>query len=716
MLIYGNFNDDKWHDVSIMRTSAISEIRVDNYTKTLVSSSTYTSSFFQDYIYIGGYDDSNLSQKTKNPIPLFVGCLKILELDDRDPIKYYFQGSQRIEIKPAGQQLLTGQCGKAKYNPIELTKFSSSLIFPYPEESVSGNQLILVRFSIRTFSSSGLILEAVGNKLEEYQRSKKYGMRAVIFDGYIHFKIWYSVTKWEVNIHSSNTISNGLWHEIEFQITQNKITFQLGGNSIQKIVAVPFSLQLIQKAIRFGGDLSERSSSKSFIGCLNHIHIQHQTFTDVMQNDDVIKNNIKEGCTLLDHCFPDPCLNGGICKQERNEGTCDCSATEFYGKFCEKPLYKASCSAYQKLGLNETSYCLIDSDGSGPLLPYTHLCEFSKTEATDGLVATVVHHNKEKEFSPLDGDETLHSYTFHRFNYDLDDKSIKSLIKYSRHCRQQVQFRCYNTALFNAPHGPSNIMWKTGSGQTKGYWGNVPSNFTGCECGVKKNCVIQSKQCNCDAMLNSWHEDVGYVTEKVDLPIMRLQVTGMKRGRSIFSIGPLECFGIVNEQEIMADLKAYTDNNLLGKSCVSISKMKKLIRTANDSAKYKLLKEKPLLTTTERTPSYFTLNANAKIHLETTLVRDEMENEQTGLSIVEIIFIGIAALATILLLIKFVFCALFRKLHGQITLNHEARFEDPGTFIAADTLAISSTLKKQNNGNDITCSKGCVKMPSNYWV
>ena len=60
MLLGNNLNDNKWHHVKIIRTNSLSEARVDDQTKTLISPTGYGVASFNSLAYIGGYEPTRL--------------------------------------------------------------------------------------------------------------------------------------------------------------------------------------------------------------------------------------------------------------------------------------------------------------------------------------------------------------------------------------------------------------------------------------------------------------------------------------------------------------------------------------------------------------------------------------------------------------------------------------------------------------------------------
>ena len=312
---------------------------------------------------------------------------------------------------------------------------------------------------------------------------------------------------------------------------------------------------------------------RGFVGCLNEINVNSRTIHAFDSREVSLKGSIKRGCKLKDKCFPSPCRNGGKCFQSWHSYGCDCSKTTFYGKHCNMPIYKATCTGYKAMGLEKDSNCILDSDGTGRLTPYTISCNVKE----NGEIATVVHHSREKTVNVTDGADMIRGSFFHLVNYDLPMEKIEGLIKNSVKCRQYLRFDCYNAALLNSPKGPPNAMWQTRTGDVKSYWGGVPDGGRGCKCGLTRSCLRRDKLCNCDSLNNRWVEDSGYVEDKDLLPITRMHFTGIHRGFGYVTLGPLECFG----PEEVDEGAERPPSEILSQVCMSVA-MKNYM-TANET-------------------------------------------------------------------------------------------------------------------------------------
>ena len=334
--------------------------------------------------------------------------------------------------------------------------------------------------------------------------------------------------------------NDGLWHEVQAIVTQTETYLQVDDGA-RVTASLPKTTSLYQcslpSRLLIGGG-AKRKMRRGFVGCLHKININGRGIDPFDSGEVSIKGAIKLGCKIKDKCFPTPCRNGGSCFQTWHSYSCDCSKTTFYGRHCNTPMYKTTCAGYKDLGLKKPSNCIIDSDGTGRLAPFTTSCDIH-----NGKIATVVHHNKEATVNVTDGADLIRGSFFHVVDYQLTMEQIEAVIKSSVTCRQFLRFDCYNAALLNSPTGPPNAMWHTRTGDIKSYWGGVPDGGKGCKCGLTRSCLRRDKLCNCDSLNNQWVEDSGYIENKDLLPITRMHFTSIHRGFGHVTLGPLECFG-----------------------------------------------------------------------------------------------------------------------------------------------------------------------------
>ena len=56
--------------------------------------------------------------------------------------------------------------------------------------------------------------------------------------------------------------------------------------------------------------------------------------------DGIVYDNV---CNMNDKCWPNPCQNGGICKQTSTDIHCECDGTGYTGALCHTSLNHRSC-------------------------------------------------------------------------------------------------------------------------------------------------------------------------------------------------------------------------------------------------------------------------------------------------------------------------------------------------------------------------------------
>lgn len=248
-----------------------------------------------------------------------------------------------------------------------------------------------------------------------------------------------------------------------------------------------------------------------FIGCMRNIGIDGNfklpndwTKQEYCCEDEVLFDS----CRMVDRCNPNPCEHGGICKQNSQEFMCDCSGTGYGGAVCHTAINPLSCQAYKNVqAVNQKAEITVDVDGSGPLAPFPVTCEFF----ADGHIATIVHHSNQQT-TPVDGFQEPGSFS-QNIIYDASDDQMEALINRSSTCRQNIQYACRASRLFNSPSDDVNFRpfswWVSRFNQRMDYWGGALPGTRKCECGIMGNCVDPTKWCNCDAGSEKWELDAG---------------------------------------------------------------------------------------------------------------------------------------------------------------------------------------------------------------
>ncbi|XP_048581519.1 contactin-associated protein like 5-3 [Nematostella vectensis] len=329
-------------------------------------------------------------------------------------------------------------------------------------------------------------------------------------------------------------LADGKWHNVTVQVSRRG--FSLAVDRI-KPVQVSFWVQIAEfrwfTAIYLG---FAWHLQPGFVGCMKNVKIRGVKIRD----QSVIRyRGPKFGvCPLENYCFPNPCLNGGVCHIWYNKYTCDCYKTFYTGSTCEMPLLlKATCEGYN---LSNKSSCFIDVDGKGAQAPFHVLCY----KSLSGKIVTSIAHNKNTTQQVSDTEKTLdlsqngvHDVNYlHEIKYSTAIQGITAVIEKSVECRQLIML----TSLKKGAGGVT-LKWISRSGSLHSWVDGTIKNMDQPE-------SQQTSQTDCDTINSLVGDDnmlcnfTGYLTDKMVLPVMGLVFSSDDYGAN-FQLGPLECFG-----------------------------------------------------------------------------------------------------------------------------------------------------------------------------
>jgi len=185
-------------------------------------------------------------------------------------------------------------------------------------------------------------------------------------------------------------------------------------------------------------------------------------------------------------------------------------------------------------------------------------------------------------------------------------------------------------------------------------------------------------------------------------------VTEITDGYGYFTIGPLECFGdnTLEKENFSNPRDRVIPKDVLSQVCMSIQAKNNLVDIANSTKRGIIQFESEPILTTQNTNDFKT-NESYDIDISPIPVSDD-DAVADGLTILEITLICVAALAVLILIIKFFICTLCNRLNGQVLLNHDLNSDH------------EHDLKHSNGGNYLYNSheekpkrKGIL---SAYWV
>lgn len=431
------------------------------------------------------------------------------------------------------------------------------------------NYFFTASFQFRTHIKEGLLVSFIAPQAKFYIFLSK---SALVFEVT-------SMNGSKTELRLGSNLDDGEWHPLTLHFAGSLIRLGLDGQ--EKTEHVTYSWLItdstkLRPKIFLGQERRRNAIESSFVGCILDLKIQNReiNFKDLKRRD--TKNTISKSCHLRNRCEPNPCKNGGKCSQDGKQYYCNCDYTNFEGEICEISFYKPTCEHYKSMGLRGSTFCLLDSQGVGN--PYTALCNATNSSRT----YTVITHNKMTE--TLVGNAKLDlSGSFYKHDITYTGSSginqITALIQRSKHCRQYIRFHCFGSKLLNTPRGPSHAYWLSRDGSRREYWGGAEPGSQKCACGMTDppSCAVKTKFCNCDVRGETWRVDAGYLSDKSTLPVTGLLFT-KKSKRSEFALGPLECWGYVDEHFEETTNQKRKDNQIdyrLKRACPTARNMKK---------------------------------------------------------------------------------------------------------------------------------------------
>ena len=161
----------------------------------------------------------------------------------------------------------------------------------------------------------------------------------------------------------------------------------------------------------------------------------------------------------------------------------------------------------------------------------------------NGVGVTVISHDSEDRML-VKGYESPGSYS-RKVSYNgIGLVELASLTNQSTHCEQFIEYECEKSMLLNNGD-PAYGWWVSRQGSKMTYWGGATSGDYKCACAVESTCADSSDGCNCDKNDSVWREDSGFLRNKSDLPVSRLQFgdTGGLREQGYHTLGKLKCYG-----------------------------------------------------------------------------------------------------------------------------------------------------------------------------
>lgn len=491
----------------------------------------YSRQFANQTFYLGGVDVSRIQTKhwylRQRDFVFYEGCLEDAntKVNDIRLVDLAWQKNTMVVAKADG--LVRGCRIMSKvYRPIT---------FPEPDSFIKvvgpNNSTATYSFKFRTYVGDGILLS---------QRRTQNGAKisiSLVSRGRIKLEVEFVSDSWHVTLYGGSDLNDGMWHSVAVNISIQRVRLKVDDEST-------FQRQGSRGRFVSGSEVYIGASQRGFVGCMRDLLVQGH----LVNISTVYRSKVKENkCNLIDRCLQNPCKNGGKCVQQWNFTSCDCSRTSFKGPKCESPaFFMQSCEDWWAAGKTANSYYRINPKHSKPFTVY---CNMSNE---NGPSTVILHIRTNKDISV--NSEIKGKYYQHDIFYEnYNEQNIKDLIASSTHCRQYLQYKCYNSVLFDSPKAFNisgrGARWVSRDGKVQDYWSGAYPGSKQCACGVKKTCKVRNKTCNCDIVDYKWHIDDGYLTDPRSLPVKRLlfSVDGTSR-ESSFVLGSLECFGSTTQR------------------------------------------------------------------------------------------------------------------------------------------------------------------------
>ena len=528
-------NDGHWHQVTITQQRHLVTLQVDSMSQSKIIREVYFHLNLKGNLFIGGMRFSdykiNLLTVTKN----FRGCIENLIFRGKNLLReaankrsgYKIHGTVKFECKELDYRVVTMANPNTGYK-VTVRKLPAD------------NDTFSTSFQFRSHTKEGLLLSRSAVKVKLHLRLSGGAL-------------FYDVTApngSKTVLTLGSKLDDGEWHKVNASVRERELRLQLDGQTRTKPLNHSLLLMLdFANKSRFKIFLGNYDKDfPGFVGCLLNLQIDSQRITlKNLKKSKHTNDDLKYMCRLLNHCEPNPCKNHGKCSQDWKGYHCDCEYTQFEGRRCDISIYKPTCEYYRSLGLKSSQYCLLDSEGEGT--PYTALCNITQDLSR---TYTIITHNKMTK-TGVGETRIVGSLFRHDVTYTSTDsmEQIRELIRKSKKCRQHIRFHCLSSKLLNSPNGPSHAFWLSHDGNRQDYWGGADPGSKKCACGMPEpsSCEGTAKFCNCDNKDRQWRVDEGYLTDKSTLPVTGLEFS-KKSARSDFTLGPLECWGNSDKEEI----------------------------------------------------------------------------------------------------------------------------------------------------------------------
>ena len=431
----------------------------------------------------------------------FVGCIGDVLVDTLYPISDAKNGN-KTGYEIVGSVLFS--CPPTNYIPITFTNNYAFLEIP-----TMAKHKVSVSFAFRTYNRDGILIHRDGNTASVY---------LFLREATLNFE-FHIASKDPIVLDTAKFIrkefNDGAWHTVKASVDPYFLSFEVddynGVNTSQHAVELYGSTTLDFENVTYVGGGTYRRGMLGFGGCMHNVQVNGQAIDlEYLAKPSGIYSQlvVKGQCNITSFCHPSPCRHRSQCVQKLSNFTCECKRF-FDGRYCEIPLFQATCQRYKELGMREDAYCTVDPDNIGPLPEFRVFCNMS---AGEDAVAIINHTRGDRPWRVRDATHysLSHKTWFHLIDYGVSKENLRAFVDESDHCHQYVQFDCIDTTfLARQPNGRSGIRWFSTDLVRKYYWDGARATSSTCACAGTGSCYNRTKFCNCDTGDSVWRQDAG---------------------------------------------------------------------------------------------------------------------------------------------------------------------------------------------------------------
>ncbi|XP_040207555.1 neurexin-1 isoform X19 [Rana temporaria] len=349
--VNGKFNDNNWHDVKVTRNLRQVTISVDGIlTTTGYTQEDYTMLGSDDFFYVGG--SPSTADLPGSPVSNnFMGCLKEVVYKNNDVRLELSRLAKQGDAKMKVHGIVAFKCENvATLDPITFETPESYISLPKWNAKKTGS----ISFDFRTTEPNGLILFSHGKPRHQKDAKNPQMVKVDFFaiemlDG--HLFLLLDMGSGTIKIRAlPKKVNDGEWYHVDFQ--RDGRTGTISVNTMRNPYTAPGDSEILdldddlylgglpenKAGLVFPTEVWTAPLNYGYVGCIRDLFIDGQS-KDIRQMAELQGTaGVKPSCSreTAKPCINNPCKNNGICRDGWNRYVCDCSATGFLGRSCER--------------------------------------------------------------------------------------------------------------------------------------------------------------------------------------------------------------------------------------------------------------------------------------------------------------------------------------------------------------------------------------------